>query len=81
MLETKLNICLAPIEIFWGNKDQNLTTVKDLFQKLNPETDIVVLPETFSTGFPSIEMQKEIELWAETNEGPTVNLLKELSRD
>lgn len=79
MLESKLEVCLAPMEIFWGNKERNLETLKSLFNKLNPETDLVVLPETFSTGFPSNAMQKDIESYAETLEGPTICLLKELS--
>lgn len=79
MLENKLKICLAPIEIFWGNKEKNLSTLKDTFQKIHPETDLVVLPETFSTGFPSAEMQKDIFALAETNEGETLSLIRELS--
>lgn len=69
-----------PMELFWGDKERNLKTLEKSFKLINPETDIVVLPETFSTGFPSLEMQKEIFKLAETNDGPTVTLLKKLSR-
>lgn len=79
MLENKLELCLLPMEIFWGDKKRNLDSLEKLFLKLNPETDIVVLPETFSTGFPSLEMQKDIASLAESNEGETVTLLKRLS--
>lgn len=79
MLETKLKICMAPLEITWGNKDKNLENLKNIFSKIIPETDLVVLPETFSTGFPSSEMQDNIESFAESMEGETVALLKELS--
>ncbi|MCH5230934.1 MAG: nitrilase family protein [Muribaculaceae bacterium] len=79
MLESKLEICLLPLEIFWGEKGKNLQTLETTFDRIHPETDLVVLPETFSTGFPSNAMQKEIENFAETDEGPTVSLLKRLS--
>lgn len=81
MIESKLELCLMPLEIFWGDKDKNLQTLEENFTRINPETDIVVLPETFSTGFPSIEMRKEIESLAEDNDGPTVSLIKKLSRE
>lgn len=67
------------MEILWGNKEQNLKTLKELFLKINPETDLVVLPETFSTGFPSAEMQKQIESLGEPDNGETISLLKDLS--
>lgn len=80
MLENKFKICLAPIEIFWGDKERNLETLKEVFTKIHPETDLVVLPETFSTGFPTNSMKEEIVLYAENNEEKTISLLKELSR-
>lgn len=79
MLENKLKICLVPMEIFWGDKERNLKTIEEIFKKIHPETDIVVLPETFSTGFPTNEMQKEISSWSEPNDGRTMTLIKYLS--
>lgn len=81
MLENKLKICLVPLEIIWGDKQKNLEQLEATFSKINPETDLVVLPETFSTGFPSLEMQKEIENLAEDNNGPTISLIKKLSEE
>ena len=79
MPEPKLKLCLIPLEILWGNKDKNLKAVEEKFSQIHPDTDLVVLPETFSTGFPSSEMQKDIVNLAETIEGPTISLLKKLS--
>lgn len=79
MLENKLKLCLAPMEIFWGEKDKNLKTVEDIFEKIHPETDLVVFPETFSTGFPSSEMQKEIFNLAEGKDDTTLCLIRDLS--
>lgn len=80
MLENKFKICLLPLEIFWGDKKSNLNTLKTSFTKIHPETDLVVLPETFSTGFPSSEMQKQIETFAEDENGETLTLIKDLSQ-
>ena len=67
------------MEILWGDKKKNLKTLEDIFTKIHPETDLVVLPETFSTGFPSSEMQSEINNFAETPDGETLTLLRKLS--
>lgn len=80
MFENKLNICLAPMEIKWGDKTKNLETLKNIFSKVNSETDILVLPETFSTGFPSSEMQADIISLAESDEDETISLIKDLSK-
>ncbi|MCH5225489.1 MAG: nitrilase family protein [Muribaculaceae bacterium] len=81
MLENKLEVCLAPIEIFWGEKEKNLAAVEEMFQQLNPTANLVVVPETFSTGFPTNAMQEEIEKYAEGEDGETINLLKRLSKE
>lgn len=81
MPENKLKLCLVPMEIYWGDKKRNLQNLSEIFNRVNPETDLVVLPETFSTGFPSSEMQKDINLLAETKEGETVKWLKEVSSE
>lgn len=81
MTENKLNLCLVPMEILWADKTKNLETVENIFSKIHPETDLVVLPETFSTGFPSTEMQKDLMGLSETNDGPTISLLKKLSKE
>lgn len=80
MLENKLKLCLFPLEIFWGDKERNLRTLEEKFASINPETDLVVLPETFSTGFPSLEMQKDIKNLAEENDGQTITLISALSK-
>lgn len=79
MLEKKLTLCLVPLEITWSDKKNNLKSLKNLFSNIHTDTDIVVLPETFSTGFPSSEMQNDIKIFAEENNGETMNLLKKLS--
>lgn len=79
MIENKLNVCLVPMEIVWDDKQRNLEYLERIFTQVHPETDLVVLPETFSTGFPSIEMQNDLGRLAETNHGETLTLLRQLS--
>ena len=80
MDENKLKICLVPLEIIWGDKNRNLHTLQEIFKKISPGTDLVVLPETFSTGFPSSDMQDEIYKFAETNSGTTIQLIESLAK-
>lgn len=79
MNNDRLNICLAPIEIFWEEKDRNLQTVREVFEKMHPETDLLILPETFSTGFPAGKDKEKVRSFAERNTESTIDLLKQLS--
>lgn len=47
----KLRISLVQYDIAWENKDKNLSYIDNIISGLNGKTDIVVLPEMFSTGF------------------------------
>lgn len=79
MQNEKLNLCLVPMEIFWGDKEKNLNTLKEIFPMIHPATDLVILPETFSTGFPTKQNKEQIRAYAEKNTGPTIDYLKGLS--
>ena len=47
----KLNIAIIEDSIIWGNKNANLSKLEENLQYIPQETDIVILPELFSTGF------------------------------
>lgn len=80
-METKnLNICLFPMSIEWGEKETNLSLLESSLERVHPETDLLVLPETFSTGFPSGMDKEEVRVWAERNSGETVQRLKALAK-
>lgn len=79
MTSKNLNICMLPFEIKWGDKDDNLRRSAELFPKIHPDTDLVVLPETFSTGFPAGMPKEEVRPLAERNTGETIDFLKALS--
>ena len=74
-----LNVCLAPMEIRWGDKNANLDNLTKILEKVHPETDLVVLPECFSTGFPSGMDKEEVRPLAERNTEGTIELLKQLA--
>lgn len=79
MMTKDLHICLVPLEIQWGNKMANLSALEDKIQMVHPQTDLLILPETFSTGFPTGKDKEEIRPLAERNSGETIDRIKELA--
>lgn len=76
-----LKVCLFPMEISWGDKEANIETLRRVIPRVHPETDLLILPETFSTGFPVGKDKEEVRPLAERNSGATVDILKELARE
>lgn len=81
MLNKNLNISLLPLEINWEDKAYNLSKLENCLKLLHPKTDLVVLPETFSTGFPSGMSKEDVECLAENTNGLTINFIKRLARE
>lgn len=81
MPDRKLNIVLLPFAIDWTDKNANLTRTVEFFNRLKPGTDLVILPETFSTGFPTPNAQgsETPEHLAETDDGKTMSMLRQLA--
>ena len=79
MKSSDLKVCLFPMEINWNDKEANLRTLRAIAAQVHPETDLLILPETFSTGFPVGKDKEEVRPLAERNTGETVDLLKGLS--
>lgn len=67
-----LRISIVQTDIVWENKQENLRLLHEKLQSLRGKTEIVVLPEMFSTGF-SMQSKR----LAETNSGVTITMLKE----
>lgn len=74
-----LNVALFPMDIKWGDKKANLDNLKDKFSNLHPDTDLLILPESFSTGFPSGKKKDDIRPFAEKNTGYTIESIKKLA--
>lgn len=62
----------------WGDKDANLSNLKNAMKDMHPETDLLILPEMFSTGFLTGD-KEEIRQLAEKNSGATIEELKVLA--
>ena len=71
-----LKISIVQTDIAWENKQENLRMLREKLHALRGTTEIVVLPEMFSTGFT----MKSRDL-AEPVSGITVRILKELAAD
>lgn len=46
-----LKVSLVQLELVWGNVDENLKRISKLISPLKNQTDLIVLPEMFSSGF------------------------------
>lgn len=73
---SSLTLTIIQTDIVFENKAANLQLLKAKIEAIEERTEIVVLPEMFSTGF---SMQPE--LFAETMEGDTVQWMKEIAAD
>ena len=67
-----IRISIVQTDIVWENKQENLRLLHEKLQSLRGTTEIVVLPEMFSTGF---SMQSD--MLAEANSGETITALKQ----
>ncbi len=76
-LVNNLRVAALPMPIVWADKDANMHTVERALEQLPPGTDVVVLPELFSTGFADdFELMADL---AERNTGTTVDTIRALA--
>ena len=66
-----LQIAYIQANLSWEDKQANLEHFDQLLTEVHPGTDLVLLPETFNTGFPVDPVK-----FAETLDGPTINWMK-----
>ncbi len=79
MLSRNLKVTLIEEDIVWGDKAANLAQLQQRMQNMADDTDLVVLPEQFSTGILTSEPDRAAEL-AERNTGDTMRLLHQLAQ-
>ncbi len=72
-----LRVSALPLDIVLGDKDANFKKVENSLGMLPQGTDIVVLPELFSTGFT--DNPESLAGWAERNTQNTVDRLRALA--
>lgn len=78
MATGELNIALIEQNIIWGDKMGNITSIAQQINLLPKEIDLVILPEFFTTGFISKEIDTVSKL-AETNNERTISELKKIA--
>lgn len=71
-----LNISIIQTDLHWEDKAANLKMFEEKIFSIKEKTEIIVLPEMFSTGF-SMDPEK----LAETMEGETVNWMKRIAAE
>lgn len=78
----ELRISTIQIQTAWNNKALNLIEASQAIVSLKGQTDLVVLPELFTTGFAPLSITAEAlyEL-AETDRGVTISTLRGLAEE
>ena len=71
-----LTITTIQTNLYWEDKTANLQMLEQKISSIKEKTEIVVLPEMFSTGF-----SMKTELLAETIEGETVQWMKRIAAE
>jgi predicted amidohydrolase len=71
---SELRVTLVQTSLFWEDKQANLQHFEKLLAGITDPTDVVVLPEMFTTGF---SMDTSL---AETMDGPCVNWMRHQSK-
>lgn len=74
-IKDNLRITLAQVDLTWENPGQNRYDLELQIRQLSGKSDLVILPETFTTGFS----MRACDL-AEPMDGPTVKWLLNLSQ-
>ena len=74
MKELRVTICQQPL--VWEDKAANLKFWEEKLQSLKGETDLIVLPEMFTTGFTM-----NVHEMAESMDGTTVSWIGDLSEE
>ncbi len=71
-----LRLSIVQDHLLWEQKQENLEHFSKILSPLKGQTDLIILPEMFTTGF-----SMNAEKLAETMEGPTIQWLKKQATD
>ena len=71
---SSLTVTLIQTALYWEDKKANLLMFSDKIQSITDKTEIIVLPEMFSTGFSMKPAQ-----FSETMDGETVNWMRQIA--
>lgn len=70
-----MKVTLIQTNLFWEDRDKNILHFDTLLDSITEETDLIVLPEMFTTGFTM-----NPEKFSETAEGSTLQWLKQKAK-
>lgn len=71
---SSLTLTLIQTNLFWEDKKANLQMFQHKIESINEETEIVILPEMFTTGF-----SMNAELLAEKMDGETIQWMRQIA--
>lgn len=78
MINSTLTIAAVPLPIKWADRHANYAAVEQYMAQIRRDTDVVVFPELFSTGFiPDPEVTRRE---AETNNGMAMGLMTRMAQ-
>jgi omega-amidase len=75
-MKEQLTVCQVQPDLVWEDIAANLDQLEGMIEQLTSKTDLIILPETFSTGFT---MQSK--LYAEEEDGKAVEWMKRIARE
>ncbi len=75
-MDSQLTITLIQSNLHWEDREKNLLMFDQKIRSIRERTELIILPEMFSTGF-----SMKPEQLAETMEGETVKWMKKTSAD
>ena len=75
-MKEQLTVCQVQADLLWEDIDLNLKLLAGMLEELETDTDLVVLPETFSTGFTM-----QADSLAEGENGKAVLWMKRMAKE
>ena len=78
MISRNLRVTLIEDDIVWGDRDANFKQLERNLRNMPEDTDLVVLPELFTTGFMTGDREQAAAV-AEWNSGNTLDTLRRLA--
>lgn len=73
---SSLTITIIQTNLYWEDKKANLEMLQQKIESIHEKTEVVILPEMFSTGF-----SMKPEILAEKMDGETVSWMKKISSE
>ncbi len=71
-----MNVSIIQAALYWENREKNLEHLEQLLNSVNTNTQLIVLPEMFTTGFTM-----KPEIYAEQEPGPGLQWLQKMAAE